>query len=83
MAWDEWEQLKAQAADRPPAGDHRLEADDRSVSVHACAGPHRQVEVLREVLLRYDVTLPDGATDYPRVRNITSVPRHGARVVVR
>ena len=41
------------------------------------------VAVLREVLLRYDVTLPDGATDYPRVRNITSVPRHGARVVVR
>ena len=40
------------------------------------------VAVLREVLLRYDVTLPDGATDYPRVRNITSVPRHGARVVV-
>ena len=41
------------------------------------------VAVLREVLLRYDVTLPDGATDYPRVRNITSVPRHGARIVVR
>jgi cytochrome P450 len=41
------------------------------------------VAVLREVLLRYDVTLPDGATDYPRVRNITSVPRHGARVLVR
>jgi len=40
------------------------------------------VAVLREVLLRYDVTLPDGATDYPRVRNITSVPRHGARIVV-
>jgi cytochrome P450 len=41
------------------------------------------VAVLREVLLRYDVTLPDGATDYPRVRNITSVPRHGARILVR
>jgi cytochrome P450 family 135 len=41
------------------------------------------VAVLREVLLRYDVTLPDGATDHPRVRNITSVPRHGARIVVR
>ena len=41
------------------------------------------VAELREVLLRYDVTLPDGATDHPRVRNITSVPRHGARVVVR
>jgi cytochrome P450 len=41
------------------------------------------VAVLREVLLRHDVTLPEGTTDYPRVRNITSVPRHGARIVVR
>jgi cytochrome P450 family 135 len=40
------------------------------------------VAVLREVLLRYDVSLPAGATDFPRVRNITSVPRHGARIVV-
>ena len=40
------------------------------------------VAVLREVLARYDVSLPSGSRDYPRVRNITSVPRHGARVVV-
>jgi cytochrome P450 len=40
------------------------------------------VAVLREVLRRYDVGLPDGATDFPRVRHITSVPRHGARIVV-
>ena len=40
------------------------------------------VAVLREVLCRFDVTLPAGATDFPRVRNITSVPRHGARIVV-
>ncbi len=40
------------------------------------------VAVLREVLASYDVTLPDGPADYPRVRNITSVPRHGARIVV-
>jgi cytochrome P450 len=40
------------------------------------------VVVLREVLLRYDVTLPPGSRDFPRVRNITSVPRHGARIVV-
>ena len=40
------------------------------------------VAVLREVLLRYDVTLPAGTTDVPKVRNITSVPRHGARIVV-
>jgi exodeoxyribonuclease V gamma subunit len=37
--------------DRAPAGDHVLAADDRSVAVHACHGPHRQVEVLREVVL--------------------------------
>ncbi|MGN6575908.1 MAG: cytochrome P450 [Nocardioides sp.] len=40
------------------------------------------VAVLREVLASYDVTLPDGPADYPRVRNITSVPRHGARITV-
>jgi cytochrome P450 len=40
------------------------------------------VAVLREVLSRYDVSLPAGTRDFPRVRNITSVPRHGARVVV-
>ena len=37
--------------DRAPAGDHVLAADDRSIAVHACHGPHRQVEVLREVVL--------------------------------
>ncbi|MGN6252438.1 MAG: exodeoxyribonuclease V subunit gamma [Marmoricola sp.] len=38
------------AANRPPS---RLPADpaDRSVQVHSCHGPARQVEVLREVLL--------------------------------
>ncbi|MGH3444239.1 MAG: cytochrome P450, partial [Nocardioidaceae bacterium] len=40
------------------------------------------VAVLREVLTRFDVGLPAGARDRPRVRNITSVPRHGARIVV-
>jgi cytochrome P450 len=40
------------------------------------------VAVLREVLAAYHVALPDGPADYPRVRNITSVPRHGATVVV-
>jgi hypothetical protein len=38
--------------------------------------------VLREVLVAYDVRVPPGADDVPKVRNITSVPRHGARVVV-
>jgi len=51
------------AADRPPAGDHVLADGDRSVQVHACAGPHRQVEVLREVLLGL---LADDATLQPR-----------------
>ena len=41
------------------------------------------VAVLREVLATFDVHLPDGTRDVPKVRNITSVPRHGARVVVR
>jgi cytochrome P450 len=40
------------------------------------------VAVLREVLAAYDVSLPAGPADYPRVRNITSVPHHGARITV-
>ena len=40
------------------------------------------VVVLREVLTAYDVALPPGAREVPKVRNITSVPRHGARIVV-
>jgi cytochrome P450 len=40
------------------------------------------VAVLREVLLRYDLSLPAGPREQPQVRNITSVPRHGARIVV-
>ncbi len=40
------------------------------------------VAVLREVLTTYDVAVPAGATEVPKVRNITSVPRHGARIVV-
>ena len=40
------------------------------------------VEVLREVLTAYDVASLAGHDDAPRVRNITSVPDHGARIVV-
>jgi cytochrome P450 len=40
------------------------------------------VAVLREVLRSHEVTVPDGATEVPKVRNITSVPRHGARITV-
>lgn len=40
------------------------------------------VTVLREILTTYDVVLPPGATEKPKVRNITSVPAHGARIVV-
>jgi cytochrome P450 len=40
------------------------------------------VAVLREVLTSYDVSLPAGRPEKPRVRNITSVPRDGARIVV-
>ncbi len=38
--------------------------------------------VLREVLAAYDVRVPAGAHDLPKVRNITSVPRSGARIRV-
>jgi cytochrome P450 len=38
------------------------------------------VVVLREVLTAFDVTAV--GEDEPRVRNITSVPRHGARIRV-
>ena len=40
------------------------------------------VAVLREVLSSYDVNVRPGSADKPKVRNITSVPRHGARIVV-
>jgi cytochrome P450 len=40
------------------------------------------VAVLREVLKELDVTVVDGHLDEPRVRNITSVPDKGARIVV-
>lgn len=40
------------------------------------------VAVLREVLSAYDVRIPDGSHDEPKVRNITSVPKNGARIVV-
>ena len=38
------------------------------------------VEVLREIFSRYDVRA--AARDVPKVRNITSVPRHGAQITV-
>ena len=40
------------------------------------------VAVLRGVLSAYDVSLPAGVRQQPKVRNITSVPKHGARIVV-
>ena len=40
------------------------------------------VAVLREVLQKLDVRVVDGHTDQPLVRNITSVPEQGARIVV-
>jgi exodeoxyribonuclease V gamma subunit len=38
-------------ADRAPSRAHEVADDDTSIQVHACHGRHRQVEVLREVLL--------------------------------
>jgi cytochrome P450 len=40
------------------------------------------VAVLREVLSTYDVTLPSGEKEEAQVRNITSVPKNGARIIV-
>ncbi|GGF48280.1 RecBCD enzyme subunit RecC [Marmoricola endophyticus] len=51
------------AADRAPDGSLLLDPDDRSVQVHACHGPARQVEVLREVVLGL---LADDETLEPR-----------------
>ncbi|MCW2820150.1 MAG: exodeoxyribonuclease gamma subunit, partial [Marmoricola sp.] len=55
------------AADRAPdpaaAAARVLDPDDRTVQVHACHGPARQVEVLREVLLGL---LADDETLEPR-----------------
>ncbi|SFB92710.1 DNA helicase/exodeoxyribonuclease V, gamma subunit [Nocardioides terrae] len=53
--------LRANAIDL--AASRILRADDRSVQVHACHGPARQVEVLREVLLGL---LADDPTLEPR-----------------
>ncbi|MCX6396793.1 MAG: cytochrome P450 [Propionibacteriales bacterium] len=40
------------------------------------------VAVLREVLSTYEVTLPPGTREEAKVRNITSVPKHGAKIIV-
>jgi cytochrome P450 len=40
------------------------------------------VAVLQEVLAAYDVEVVPGHDDHPKVRNITSVPALGARIVV-
>jgi exodeoxyribonuclease V gamma subunit len=50
-------------SDTVPAGTVKVDPMDRSVQVHACHGPARQVEVLREVLLRL---LSDDAKLEPR-----------------
>lgn len=45
------QRLQAQLRDDRPGPPVQLDPADRSVQVHACHGPARQVEVLREVLL--------------------------------
>lgn len=40
------------------------------------------VAVLREVLSTFDVAIPEGSVEEAKVRNITSVPKHGARISV-
>ena len=55
--------IAADAEPRPPAERPLLDPDDRSVQVHSCHGPDRQVEVLREVLVGL---LADDPTLQPR-----------------
>ncbi|MCW2811506.1 MAG: recC [Friedmanniella sp.] len=55
--------LEANRAARPPAERPLLTPDDSSVRVHACHGPDRQVEVLRETLVGL---LADDPTLEPR-----------------
>ena len=38
-------------ADRSPSGDFALAGGDRSIQIHSCHGPARQVEVLRDAIL--------------------------------
>jgi exodeoxyribonuclease V gamma subunit len=54
---------RALRADLPPAAPRPLSPGDRSVAVHACHGPHRQVEVLRELVVGL---LADDPTLQPR-----------------
>ncbi|MPZ65856.1 MAG: exodeoxyribonuclease V subunit gamma [Pseudonocardiaceae bacterium] len=53
--------LQRDLRDDRPGGDDRplLEPDDRSVQVHSCHGPDRQVDVLREVVLGLLEAHPD------------------------
>lgn len=50
-------------ADEMPDARHTIDQSDRSIQVHACHGRHRQVEVLREVILGL---LQDDPTLEPR-----------------
>lgn len=46
-------------ADREPGGGRPADVADRSVRIHSCHGPSRQVEVLRDELLHLFATNPD------------------------
>ncbi len=82
---------RAPTAPRATPGRDSSPAGDRSVQVHACHGPARQVEVLREVLvglLADDPTLeprdilvmcPDIETYAPLIRPASGWPRSSAR----
>lgn len=58
-----WLQRDLRANALGPAAERTLRPDDRSVQVHACHGPARQVDVLREVLVGL---LADDPTLEPR-----------------
>ncbi|HUY07182.1 MAG TPA: exodeoxyribonuclease V subunit gamma [Acidimicrobiales bacterium] len=46
-------------ADRPPDGTFELRPEDGSIEVHACYGPARQVEVLRDAIMHLLQDDPD------------------------
>ena len=68
-----WLQSDLRADEARPAG-RRLRADDRTVQVHSCHGPARQVQVLREVLLGS----PAGRPEPRAARHPGDVPGHRA-----
>lgn len=63
LGWLQADLRANQRPDRVTRSARSIAEDDRSVQIHACHGPHRQVDVLREVLVGL---LEDDPTLEPR-----------------